>query len=250
MTYSPINPERFYVATEIGRFFRSDDAGESWEETLNFLPSGWYLYGQAIYASATDENTVWLGGSGYDNPPVWRSTDGGMNFEPVSNGLPATTVNGLAANASESLLFAATEAGPFAYVASEDRWFDLTGQFAPTMRYVSVEFIPERNLARFGTYGRGAWDFQVDELVSTSRPLARRERLRVFPNPASGQTTVEGEAAGYRLYDMTGREVRRVFSSGARTQVPLQGLRAGMYFVQPLDDAGRGAGLAERLVVE
>lgn len=250
MTYSPLNTERFYVATEEGRFFRSDDEGETWDESLNFLPGGWYLYGQAIHASKTEENTVWLGGSGYSNPPVWRSTDGGENFEPVSEGLPATTVNGLVANATESLLFAATEAGPFVYVASEGRWFDLTGQFAPTMRYVSVEFIEERNLARFGTYGRGAWDFQVEELVSTGAPSAQAERLRVFPNPASSVTTVEGQAAGYRLYDVTGREVRRVHSTGARTQVPLDGLRAGLYFVQPLDQAGRGAGLAERLVVE
>ncbi|MEM6771616.1 MAG: hypothetical protein AAF597_13615, partial [Bacteroidota bacterium] len=50
MTFSPLNPERFYVATTEGRFFRSDDAGETWEETLNFLPTGWYLYGQAIHA--------------------------------------------------------------------------------------------------------------------------------------------------------------------------------------------------------
>lgn len=250
MTYSPLDPERFYVATEEGRFFRSDDEGENWTETIDFLPGGWYLYGQAIHASKTELETVWLGGSGYSNPPVWRSTNGGQSFLPVSEGLPATTVNGLVANATESLIFAATEAGPFVYVASEERWFDLTGQFAPTMRYVSVEFLEDRNLARFGTYGRGAWDFQVEELVSTEAPLAFTDRLRIFPNPASGSTTVEGMASGYRLYDVTGREVTRVKASGARTQVPLNGLKAGMYFVQPLDEAGRGAGLAARLVVE
>ena len=250
LTYSPLDPERFYVATEEGRFFRSDDAGENWTETLNFLPSGWYLYGQAIHASQTEPETVWLGGSGYSNPPVWRSTDGGVNFEPVSEGLPATTVNGLAASPTESMIFAATEAGPFVYLASEERWFDLSGQFAPTMRYVSVEFIPERNLARFGTYGRGAWDFQVDELVSAEAPLAQTERLRVYPNPASVSTTVEGTAAGYRLYDLAGREVRRVTGTGPRTQVPLNGLEAGLYFLQPLDENGRAVGLAQRLVKE
>ena len=251
MTYSPLNTERFYVATEEGRFFRSDDEGQSWTETLNFLPSGWYLYGQAIHASKTEAETVWLGGSGYSNPPVWRSTDGGENFEPASEGLPPTVVHGLVANATESLIFAATEAGPFVYVVSEERWFDLAGQFAPTMRYYSVEFLEDRNLVRFGTYGRGAWDFQIESLVSTTGPLASAERLKVFPNPASGVTNVEGDAAGYRLYDVTGREVRRVQASEqSRTQVPLAGLRAGLYFLQPLDAAGRGAGLAERLVVE
>ncbi len=249
MTYSPMNPDRFYVATDQGRFFASDDRGENWSETLNFLPSGWYLYGQAIHASKTEAETVWLGGSGYSNPPVWRSEDGGENFFPASDGLPPTVVHGLTANATESLIFAATEAGPFVYVVSEERWFDLAGQYAPTMRYYSVEFLEDRNIARFGTYGRGAWDFQVEQLVSIDEPLARGAAPRIYPNPASGSTTVEGKAGGYRLYDIGGREMRRVVATGEQTQLSLEGLAPGLYFVQPLDSDGRVTGLGQRVVV-
>ncbi|WP_020569665.1 T9SS type A sorting domain-containing protein [Neolewinella persica] len=249
MTYSPINPDRFYVATTEGRFFTSTDRGDSWTETLNFLPDGWYLYGQAIHASKTEEETVWLGGSGYSNPPVWRSTDGGENFFPASEGLPPTIVHGLTANATETLLFAATEAGPFVYVVDEERWYDLAGQFAPTMRYYSVEFLDDRNLARFGTYGRGAWDFQVEELVPTDEPFAVSEQLKIYPNPASVAATIEGAAVGYRVYDIAGREVVRVKASPDRTRLSLAGVRPGLYFVQPLDADGRAAGLGQRLIV-
>ena len=34
---------------------------------------------------------------------------------------------------------------------------------APDQTYWSVDFIPEINTARFGTYGRGIWDFVLDE---------------------------------------------------------------------------------------
>ena len=37
------------------------------------------------------------------------------------------------------------------------------GVSAPDQTYWSVEYIPELLTARFGTYGRGIWDFKMDE---------------------------------------------------------------------------------------
>ena len=256
LSYSPMNNDRFYAATTQGRFFTSNDRGETWEQTLNFLPDGWYLYGQAIHASKTDEETVWLAGSGYSNPPVFRSTDGGVNFFPVSEGLPPTTVIGLASNADESMLFAATESGPFVYLASEERWFDLTGQFAPTQRFTAVEFIEEQNVARFATYGRGVWDLQVEQIMARTvsntglgEAAGAEQLVKLAPNPAVEVVTVSGKAAGYRVIDAAGRELSRVTAVEGKARVDVREWTAGMYFVQGLDDAGRPAGLPERLMV-
>jgi hypothetical protein len=70
---SPMNANKFYAATTSGRFFYSNNSGDTWEQTSIFLPGGHYLYGQTILASKNEENTVYLGGSGYSNPPVYRS---------------------------------------------------------------------------------------------------------------------------------------------------------------------------------
>ena len=40
---------------------------------------------------------------------------------------------------------------------------DMGGISAPDQTYWSVEFVEELNTARFGTYGRGIWDFVMDE---------------------------------------------------------------------------------------
>ena len=45
----------------------------------------------------------------------------------------------------------------------ENEWFLLSGISAPDQTYWSVDFIPEINTARFGTYGRGIWDFVIED---------------------------------------------------------------------------------------
>ena len=45
---------------------------------------------------------------------------------------------------------------------TDGEWEDLTGADAPLTTYWSVEILPHENTARFGTYGRGIWDFRME----------------------------------------------------------------------------------------
>ncbi|NRA50881.1 MAG: T9SS type A sorting domain-containing protein, partial [Phaeodactylibacter sp.] len=189
MEASPLDYNRWYAATTNGRFFSSNEAGYTWEQTLNFIPEGHYLYGQTIYASTQSVDKVYLGGSGYSNPPVYVSTDGGQNFSEMSEGLPSTLVFEIAGTPDEAYLFAATEAGPYVFVSEEERWYYLGGECAPAQTYWSVEYLPESNTARFGTYGRGIWDFELAPAVAQSDQPISTEGLNIAPNPATDQFT-------------------------------------------------------------
>ncbi len=183
---SPLNQDHWYAATTNGRFFSSTDSGENWEQSLNYLPSGHYLYGATIYPSRLDSNTLYFGGSGYSNPPVFKSIDNGYSFEAASEGLPSTLVFEITGTADESMLFAATEAGPYVYLSAENQWYDLSGLCAPTQTYWSVEYLEEEKIARFGTYGRGIWDFQISEdPVSSIASIDSELDFSIYPNPAS-----------------------------------------------------------------
>lgn len=212
MEYSPINHEKFYGATTNGRFFYSNDGGANWEQSLNFVNEGHYLYGQTIFASHTEENTVYLGGSGYSNAPIFRSTDGGESFQDFSDGLPPTLVFEITGNEEGTLLFAATESGPFAYVFEEEQWYDMSGLCAPTQTYWSVEYLEIFNTVRFGTYGRGAWDFVIEDFVATKEETLANQELVVYPNPSAGNLTLEmhdvvGTNIQLLVYDLAGRQV-------------------------------------------
>lgn len=240
---APSNPHFWYVATSNGRLFYSTDGGEIWEQNINFIPGGHYLYGQTIYVSRFDESTLYLGGSGYSNPAVYKSTDNGQTFVPMNVGLPATLVFELTANSDESLLFAATENGPYVFVVADNRWYDLSGQCAPSQTYWSVEYVESINTVRFGTYGRGIWDLQLEEVVDTDDPVLVENKIKVYPNPSSGLIQIEHDGFGtapipFQVFDASGKLVFQTSLTQIKEQVNLSHLPYGIYFLQMQTNAG------------
>jgi len=157
------HPSRAYAVSNKGALWRSNDGGLTWTQSLSTGPGAHYFYGTAILASSLDGNTVYVGGSGYSGPAVYRSTDGGVTFQPWSTGLPSTLVYSLAeAPDGSGTMFCGTENSAYRRDVGQSAWVDITGGEAPLNTYWSAEAIPSTNSIRFGTYGRGIWDYAVD----------------------------------------------------------------------------------------
>ena len=166
MAYSPIDPSHRYAMTYNGTFYYSSNNGHSWTMSTGFSgPESHYFYGSKILPSKTDLGRVVIAGSGYSNPPVFVSNNHGITFTNMSNGMPNTLVFDLAITESDNFIFAATAIGAFAYSVEDQEWEDIMGFSAPDQTYWTVEYIPEIYTARFGTYGRGIWDFIVDQNI-------------------------------------------------------------------------------------
>ncbi len=166
IAFSPIDPSHRYALTYNGRFYHSSDNGNTWSMSSGFTgPESHYFYGSKILPSKTSLGMVIIAGSGYSNPPVFVSDNHGITFTSMSNGMPNTLVYDLASTESDNFIFAATAVGAFAYSSEEEEWIDIMGLYAPDQTYWTVEYIPEIYTARFGTYGRGIWDFIISENV-------------------------------------------------------------------------------------
>ena len=186
---SPINSDNRYVLTENGAFYYSSDAGYNWTLNSSFTaPKGHYFYGSYILPSSLTFGKLWICGSGYSNPAVYVSEDNGKTFKAIKNGMPNTLVFQLAADSAEKFIYAATENGPYVLNTDEDTWYDLAGTSAPDQTYWTVDYIPSTNTARFGTYGRGIWDFKVDNgSVSGIKSIEKtNSSLNIYPNPTNG----------------------------------------------------------------
>jgi hypothetical protein len=163
------DPNRYYVGTETGAFFYSTDQGANWTKSASFAgPTAFYLYGNAILTSKMNANLVYYGGSGYSNPGFYRSTNGGVSFTPLTNGLPATLISDLAFSPNEKFVYAATDAGPYVYSVDNNLWYSLQDALGipAAATYTSVEFVQAANTVRFATYGRGVWDLVLTTPLS------------------------------------------------------------------------------------
>ncbi len=236
---SPVDWNYRYVLTNRGRFFYSNDEGQTWNLSATFNEPD--FRGNVIIPSPTQLGKVIIGGSGYSNPGVFVSENHGQDFLPLDNNIPQTSFNDLKLSATGLLLFAATDAGPYCYNFNTQEWFDIAGQTAPDQNYTSVDFIPSLNVMRYGTYGRGTWDFTIDEepLVSLDENKTT-DTFSVFPNPFSEATNIsfmlnKSSPVVIDVYDMKGQ---KVFSENKGTLVGEQKIRlnrnylsSGVYFV-------------------
>lgn len=243
IAYSPINTDYWYVLMSNGTFYTSVDRGVTWTRSIGFDgPDSHYFYGSSIIPSTTDLNKVYIGGSGYSNPPVYVSTDNGASFVSMSEGLPSTLVYDMAILPGDSMLFAATEVAPYVFIPEENAWFEMGGTDAPYQTYWAVEYVDTINTVRFGTYGRGIWDFKLYE--EPEPPVGISDisipDFIVYPQPAhdilmiSSQTFLPDVAIG--IYNAEGALVKSVNSAAFNKNSPyrlnIEALSPGLYFVE------------------
>ncbi|MBT7462733.1 MAG: T9SS type A sorting domain-containing protein [Bacteroidetes bacterium] len=244
MAFSPINKDYRYVLNSKGKLFTSSDRGTTWSKSVSSGPGSHYFYGNAIIPDPNDINTIYLGGSGYSGYSFWVSHDGGRIFRGKTKGLPKTLIFEMARNEDASLIFAATEVGPFVYINEEEQWYDLAGAGAPEQTYWSVDYVPALKTARFGTYGRGIWDFQIAHFtgIDENKLWHNSIGINIYPNPVEHTVFVDynlttGGKVRISLLDTNGRLIRMIQDSEEipgqhKLEINMNQLASGLYYVR------------------
>jgi hypothetical protein len=192
LSASTKNWNKLYVATQDASFFYSSDAGANWTRSTYTLPSA--LLPWSIEVSPTNANKVFICGTGWSNTGVYMSTNGGQTFTALSNQIIQATFFDMVLSPDEKVLYAATSEGPFAYVFEDNSWYSISGANTPFVDFRSVEYIASTNTVRFGTYGRGIWDFAIKlPVVGINNNNVIETELNIFPNPTSEQVTLKAQ---------------------------------------------------------
>lgn len=239
---TPLTPNKYYVATDNGKFFHSEDAGTNWTMTSSFNgPEGAWIFSSDIYASRLTANLVFVSGAGYTTDAVHMSTDGGVTFTGIwPASLPETAVHEMCMDPQEDYLFAATDAGPYVYVIAEDEWYSLLGISAPVQEYMSVEYVEAEHVVRFSTWGRGIWDLNMP-YAATADEMVVANANGIYPNPsAEGNMTVRiAEPSKLIVFNMQGQEVFTSLLINEVNTLQLGFLKSGSYVVMTISQTGQ-----------
>ena len=238
---SPVNSEVIVVGTDDSNVWITQDGGDNWNWISETLPNLWTT---KVLADRNDQETLYVTFSGYryaeDGSHVFRSTDAGITWEDIGNGLPDIPVNDIVKDVHGSL-YIATDVGVYLSINEGESWSPFDNNMPPVV--VNDLHIDERaQLLYAATYGRSAYrstiveyDDEVDDVVTEAK---YEHELEIYPNPASDYLTVSlpnvastgFEVQGYNSY---GQELfqTQVTDQSVHT-LDISHLNSGIYYLK------------------
>lgn len=166
MAYAPSDTNVVYAITRNGDVWSSNDEGRNWTQaSATGLPGG-KLLGLAVDHRDADTVFVTIGGSNQGTDRVWKSTDGGANFEDISGveshtRLPDLSFTAIVQHPTEhETLFVSTPTGVFVTRDGGDWWYPFD-KGLPNAWVSGMTYSEPTNSLYVSTIGYGMWGRSV-----------------------------------------------------------------------------------------
>jgi photosystem II stability/assembly factor-like uncharacterized protein len=182
---------RIYVGTSNGRIYRLDFVGGSWSTPVSLgRPASGFV--SDILIDPTNPNRLWIAYSsvaqGTVGGRIFRSDDGGVNWQNTSAGLPDIAINAIAIDpVNPNTIFVAADVGVYRSVNAGIVWSSFNNGLPNALVKDLVLHAPSR-LLRAGTQSRGVWEIAVDAAMMPDVELYLRDSTvdsgRVTPSPS------------------------------------------------------------------
>ncbi|OWY19596.1 T9SS C-terminal target domain-containing protein [Sphingobacteriales bacterium UPWRP_1] len=208
------NPDRLYFSTSPNslppaKVFTSINGGATFQNITANLPNR-LITDIALHPQNADIAYVTL--SGFGTPHVYMTEDAGLNWIPLTDGLPDVPANALLIDPDASeIVYVGNDLGVYYSLNSGNNW-QWYGNGLPHLAMVMhLGFSPVNQKVRIATHGNGVYEADaVTFAVSSQAPAGPGiSNLQLFPNPAQQQTTLQVNAAtagqlALRVYSATG----------------------------------------------
>ncbi|MGH3407051.1 MAG: WD40/YVTN/BNR-like repeat-containing protein [Streptosporangiaceae bacterium] len=176
IAFSPLQDGVIWTGSDDGLVYVTRDGGSHWAPVRPPQLPTWSTI-TCIEPSHTTAGTVYLSASRYDwddfHPYVYKTTDWGKTWAPLTNGLPADEyVESIRQDPGEGgLLFAGTSRSVYFSLDGGAEWRPLRLNL-PAVRVNDVEIQPAQHAVVLATFGRAFWvldDLQYLEQLGSAR---------------------------------------------------------------------------------
>ncbi|HKO97440.1 MAG TPA: Calx-beta domain-containing protein, partial [Pyrinomonadaceae bacterium] len=160
------NTNVIYTGASDGRVMVSINGGASWTDRTFGLPTRFI---KSITVSATDPNTAHLTVSGFGSGHVFKTTNAGATWSNISGNLPDIPTNSLLIDprpGNSNTLYVGTDIGVFRSTVGGTTWETFNNGLPPTI--ISELAGQPGGLIHAGTYGRGAFEINLNESSASS----------------------------------------------------------------------------------
>ncbi|HNP47389.1 MAG TPA: T9SS type A sorting domain-containing protein [Bacteroidia bacterium] len=248
MEVAPSDSNYMYVGQE-NVFYYSFDHGQTW----NHNPFSGSETISSIAVDPTNPLHVWITRSGYGNH-VYKSTDGGVNFQNITGALPNVPANAIFYEPnSPNGIYVGTDIGIFYTNDSIGSWISFNDGL-PAVQVTDFALYRATNKLRVSTYGRGIWESDLYSVMTNIPVTGSKASFTIYPNPGHGTfefSYMSGNAGAgkLRIFSMEGKELSNFSlpSGSNKITIPEGTLSAGAYVCKV--DFVNGETLSEKLIV-
>jgi len=189
-----------------------------------------------IEVDPSNADHVYVSTGGYqEGEKVYESMDAGQTWLNISANLPNVPARCLAADQTGGL-YAGTDFGVFFKGNGESEWTSYN-QNLPLVEVTDLDVLPNSNILRAATFGRGMWDSPLGIIsVGIEEEVSQEQVSIIFPNPVEDFLNVKIGAKTfdqYRVIDGLGKVVKsqkvKVDPSANEVKLDMSNLVNGTY---------------------
>jgi autotransporter-associated beta strand protein len=186
------DPDTIYVAGP-NTLWVTKNHGLTWVNRTAGLPVAGSRFIQSITVDPRDRDTIYvvlqnrIGGGNF----IYRSTDAGQNWTDITGTLPDVPLWRLVVDPRDGTLYVGTDDGVWFLPGGSGTW-QRFGNGLPRVQVTDLDLNMNLNTLTVSTYGRGVYQFYLDDVLADSGALRVQSGSSVWSGPIrlAGPTTI------------------------------------------------------------